>query len=143
MNKVLLFLVLGAALGSAAGNVCAEECAGTNTKITDGIRKFSVIVPKGMENQAFDDIGCGVVSRNNECATRQMLFDSNAVVVDYTSGEELPAEKAFFVLRTDIQTPKGFGIVAFKDKARAEKFSAEHGKGKIVRWFELVDEKLK
>jgi len=143
MKNLTLLLALCAVLAVAGAPADAEECAGTNAKITDGVRKFSVAVPKGMEHQAFDDIGCAVVSRNNECATRQLLFDSNAVVVDYATGEELPAEKAWFVLKTDVQTPRGYGIVAFKDKTRAEKFSAEHGKGKVVRWFELIDEKLK
>lgn len=144
MNKMPLYLAVAATLSFGAGNAVAEECAGSEAKITDTVKKYSLVVPKGLEHPfSFDDIGCAVVSRNNECATRQMQFDSNAVVVDFASGEEFPAEKAFFVLKTDVQTPRGYGIVAFKDKARAEKFSVEHGKGKIVRWFEIVDEKLK
>lgn len=136
-------LALAAALG--AGTVSAEDCGTGKAKITDANRKFSVELKKssGMEDQSFDDIGCAVVSRNGECATRQGIFDGNAVVVDYLSGEAMPAEKAYFVLRTAIPTPRGYGIVAFKDKAHAEKFSREHGNGKIVKWFELVDEKLR
>lgn len=145
MNKVLLPLALCMALAFASGNVNAEECASANVKITDALKKFSVVLSgaSGMEAQSFDDIGCAVLSRNGECATRQGMFDSNAKVVDYATGEELPAEKAFFVIKTDVKSPQGYGIVAFKDKALAEKFSAEHGKGKVVKWFELVDEKLK
>ena len=97
----------------------------------------------GMESQNFNDIGCAVISRNGECATRQGIFDGGAATYDYVSGEQVPVEKAYFVLKTDVKTPGGFGIVAFKDKAEAEKFSAGHGKGKVVKWFELVDEKLK
>lgn len=144
MNKTVLILTLSAALGITVGNAVAEECASNEIMITDGAKKFSVLVPKGFERRfSFDDIGCAVINRNNECATRQMLFDANAVVVDYASGEELPAEKAWFVLKTDVKTPRGFGIVAFKDKAQAEQFSAGHGKGKVIKWFELVDEKLR
>ena len=144
MNKEL-FLALSAALVFAAGSAIADECADTHVKITESVKKFSVLMSgaTGMETRSFDDIGCAITNRNNECATRQMLFDGHAAVVDYASGEELPAEKAFFVLKTDVQTPRGFGIVAFKDKNQAEQFSAGHGKGKVVRWFELVDEKLK
>lgn len=141
LYSVCALIVLVFAL---AGSVFAESCKTCNGKIEEG-GKFSVRVPKvtGMESQAFDDIGCAVVSRNGECATRQSIFDSNAVVRDYITGEEIPAEKAYFVLKTGISTPAGYGIAAFKNKAEAEKFSAEHGQGKVVKWWELVDEKLK
>ena len=123
----------------------AGECGAGSASINETNRKFAVILPamSGMEAQSFDDIGCGVLSRNGECATRQGMFDSGAVTYDYATGAEIPVEKAFFVLRTDVMTPRDFGIVAFKDRAEAEKFSAAHGKGKVVKWFELVDEKLK
>jgi len=127
-----------------SGGAPADEC-GSKATVDASARKFSVVLQKvsGMEDQTYDDIGCAVRARNEECATRQGIFDSNAVVVDYASGENLPAEKAWFVLKTDVATPRGFGIVAFKDKTAAVKFSADHGKGKVIKWFELVDEKLK
>jgi len=146
MRKLLMhaaaFLVFAVILPPGA---FAGECDSGNAKIEEANRKFAVILPtmSGMEAQSFDDIGCGVISRNGECATRQGMFDSNAMVHDYLSGEQIPAEKAFFVLRTNVKTPRDFGIVAFKDKAEADKFSAAHGRGRVVKWFELVDEKLK
>ena len=126
-----------------AGGVRAEECG--SAKIDEATRKFSVELrgASGMEDQSFDDIGCAVQSRNNECATRQGIFDSNARTWDHATGEQVPVEKAYFVLRTDVQTPKGFGIVAFKDKAQAEAFSEAHGKGKVIKWYQLVDEPLR
>lgn len=119
-------------------------CAFCNMKITDAEKKFSASLPNvsGMGPSSFDDIGCAVQSRNNERAARQMTFDSNAVVYDYLTEEAVPAEKAYFAFKTDVRTPMGSGIVAFKDKAQAEKFAAEHGKVKVIRWFELVDERL-
>ncbi len=142
MNNRLLLLTLCLSSMLIAGNASAGECNGTHATITETGKKFSLVVPKGLDYQSFDDIGCAVESRNNECATRQDLFDRNAVAVDYLSGEEIRADAAFFVIKTGVETPKGYGIVSFKDKAEAEKFSAEHGKGKVLRWFELVDEKL-
>jgi nitrous oxide reductase accessory protein NosL len=71
------------------------------------------------------------------------MFDSGAATYDYAAEAEVPVEKAFFVLRTDVRTPQGYGIVAFRDRAAAEAFSADHGRGRVVKWFELVDEKLK
>ncbi len=97
----------------------------------------------GIEDQSFDDIGCAVLSRNNECAMRQGMFDSNAVAYDYQTGDAVPVEKAFFVLRTDVKTTRGYGIVAFRDRTQAEAFSAAHGKGKVVKWYQLVDESLR
>ncbi len=122
----------------------ADECSSGAT-IDEAGKRFSVVTNKvsGMEAQSFNDIGCAVLSRNGECATRQGMFDDNAVVYDYATGEQVKADKAYFVLKTGVPTPRGYGIVAFKDKAEAEKFSAAHGKGKVVKWFELVDEKLK
>jgi hypothetical protein len=136
-------LVMTLTLG-LAGAAIADDCAGTET-IAEGEQKFSVTVAKasGLEEQSFNDIGCAIISRNSECATRQGMFDSAAVTYDYQSGEQIPVEKAYFVMKTDVNTPKGFGIVAFKEKAAAEKFSAGHGKGKVVKWFQLIDEKLK
>lgn len=127
---------------SLTGAASGEECS---SKIDEAGKKFSVVLRyvSGMESQSFNDIGCAVVSRNGECATRQGIFDGGAAAYDYPSGEEVPVEKAYFVLKTDVKTPAGYGIIAFRDKAEAEKFSAGHGKGKVVKWWELVDEKLK
>jgi len=119
-------------------------CSVCNMKISEAGKKFSVVLPNvsGMGPASFCDIGCALISRNGECATRQMTFDSNAIVYDLMTGEAVPAEKAFFSYKSSFRTPMGYGIVAFRDKIQAEKFAAEHGKVKIVRWFELVDLKL-
>ena len=130
-----------AAAGRADDQKKPSVCSECNMNITEKNMKFSVTLPnvKGMGPSSYDDVGCAVISRNKECATRQMTFDGNAVVHDYVTGEEVPAEKAFFAFKSNAWTPMGYGIVAFKDKAEAEKFAAEHGKVKVVRWFELVE----
>jgi copper chaperone NosL len=138
------------ALLMPVGNTFAAEaqksaaCAVCSMKVTESSKTFTAYLPnvKGMGPSHFCDIGCAVQSRNNECATRQMVFDGNAVVYDYLSGETVPVEKAFFAFKSTLRTPMGYGIVAFKNKAEAEKFALEHGKVKVIRWFELVDEKL-
>lgn len=150
MRSISLIIAFLFALLVSAGAAFAAEaqktpaCAQCNMKVTDAEKKVSVYLPNvsGMGPSHFCDIGCAVQSRNNECATRQMTFDSNAVVHDFLTGEALPAENAFFAFKSTFRTPMGYGIVAFKDKAEAEKFAAEHGKVKVIRWFELVDEKL-
>lgn len=141
---IIPVLVLATVTAHAVEPKNAAVCNQCNKMINEADRKFFVSLPnvKGMGPSTFNDIGCAVASRNNECATRQMTFDSNAVVYDYVTEEAVLAEKAFFVLKTDVRTPMSYGIVAFKDKARAEKFAVEHGKVKVAKWFELVDEKL-
>ncbi len=142
MRKVYAFLLCSLLLPAAPA--LAQECS-SHATIDDANKRFSVMTGKvsGMEAQTFSDIGCAVISRNSECAMRQGLFDDNAVTVDYTTGEQVRVDKAYFVLKTGLPTPQGYGIAAFRDKAEAEKFSASHGKGKVVKWFELVDEQLR
>lgn len=144
---ILLFVVLictMAAVGRAEDKSKPSVCSVCNMKISEAERKFSVVLPnaEGMGPASYDDIGCAVMSRNGECATRQATFDSIAIVYDFVTGEAVPAEKAFFAFKTSFRTPMGYGIVAFRDKAQAEKFAAEHGKVNVVKWFELVDMKL-
>ena len=119
-------------------------CDFCKMKVADEGKKRSVFLPNnsGMGPASFCDIGCAVQSRNNECATRQMTFDSNALVYDFVTGEAVAAEKAFFAFKSDLRTPMGSGIVAFKDKAAAEMFAREHGKVKVLRWFELMNERM-
>ena len=137
-----LLMPLGATLAEEARK--APACAQCNMKVTDADRKVSAYLPnvQGMGPSHYCDLGCAVQSRNTECATRQMTFDANAVVYDFLTGEAVPAEKAFFVFKSSFRTPMGYGIVAFKDKAEADTFAAEHGKAKVIRWFELVEEKI-
>ena len=140
----LVLIVTSVAAGRAEDRKKPAVCSVCNMTVREAEKKFSVVLPNvsGMGPSSYDDIGCAVQSRNNECATRQITFDSNAVVHDFASGDAVPAEKAFFAFKSSFRTPMGYGIVAFKDKAQAEKFAAEHGKVKVVRWFELVDMKL-
>jgi hypothetical protein len=143
MRKSNLLLVTFALLLTAVNTVFAGEpqpvCEAVGlTQVPESYRKFSVEIPAGIEPSSFFDIGCAVKRRDTECASRQMAMDQNAAVFDYLSDERIKAEDAFFAAGTDVQTPLGHGVVAFKEKAAAEKFAAEH-KGKVVRWFQLVD----
>jgi copper chaperone NosL len=139
-----VLIVAIAAAGSAESQKKAPVCSVCNMVVDEAVKKFSVVLPNvsGMGPSSYDDIGCAISSRNNECATRQMTFDSNAIVYDFVTGDAVPAEKAFFAFKSSFRTPMGYGIVAFRDKVQAEKFAAEYGKVKVVRWFELVDMKL-
>jgi hypothetical protein len=116
-----------------------------DSKVEEGNRKFSVSVARtsGMESSVFDDIGCAVAWRNGECAMRQSLFDSTSVTRDYATGEDVAMETAYFIVGAGVKTPRGYDIVAFREKEQAERFAAKQGKGKVLKLFELVDVKLK
>jgi nitrous oxide reductase accessory protein NosL len=139
---VCITLLLMAVSISVAQETSCRRCT---AKLTAEAKKFAVIIPKcaNMESSSFDDIGCALQWRNAECAMRQSLFDENARAYDYGTGEEFPMEKLFYAVGTGIKTPKGYGVVAFKEKADAEKFVTQAGKGKVLKLFELVDEPLK
>jgi copper chaperone NosL len=143
-SLIISILLLATLTVYAAEQKKAAVCSYCNMMINEADRKFTVTLPhvSGMGPSSYDDIGCAIMSRNSEYATNQVVFDSNAVVYDYLTAEAIPAEKAFFAFRSNVRTPMGYGIVAFKDKAQAEKFAAEYGKVKVLRWFELVDVKL-
>ena len=145
-NRMLLVIIQLAILLlplSTAAQAQNGACSSPAVKITEENRRFSVLVPKssglGRHDWTYDDIGCAIRARNEECASRQSMFDGAALAHDYASGAQLPADTLYFVLKTDIRTPRGSGIVAFGDKAEAERFSLGHGTGKVVKWYELVD----
>lgn len=139
-NQFLLTLALLLSIGiSAAAEDLQPTCGSVGLdQVPEAYRKFSVVIPAGIEPSSFFDIGCAVKHRDTECASRQMAMDQNAAVFDYASGERIKAEDAFFATGTDVQTPLGHGVVAFKEKAAAEQFVAEH-KGKVLKWFQVVD----
>lgn|GEM_PF-1930504 len=143
-HAIVLIAIL---LCAMAGVALAEEgvCPSAGVKITGENKQFSMMVPKSSglgRNLVYDDIGCAIMARNEECASRQIMFDGAAIAYDHLTGAEFPAEDMYFVLGTGIKTPRGFGIAAFGDKAAAEKFSLSHGKGKVLRWHELADAPL-
>lgn len=148
---VLLILFISAVLVTGFPPTHAEEkkpeaaCAVCTMKIEEKARNFSVVMPKtsSMEASDFDDVGCAVVYRNKECASRQSTFDSNAYAHDYESGAQIPLEKAFFVVKSGVQTPMGYAIIAFKSKEQAGKFAAEHGNASVLKWYQVVDLDIK
>jgi hypothetical protein len=143
MRKSSRLLVALSLLLPLAAAAAAEElkptCGSVGIdQVPEKYRKSSVVIPAGIEPSSFFDIGCAVKFRDNECASRQLAMDQNAEVFDYLSGEKIKAQEAFFVTGTDVQTPLGHGVVAFKEKAAAEKFVGEH-KGTVMKWHEVVN----
>lgn len=135
-----LFLLLFPPLLSAlhAGEPQRElVCKQCNMKLTDEHKRFSVIVPAGIEFSAFDDLGCAMLWKAGECAMRQGAFDDNAVAHDQATGREVPVQKAFFVIGSGVRTPMGFGVLAFGSKEAAEEFIAAQKQGTIVSYADM------
>ena len=84
----------------------------------------------------FDDVG-GMATHYAENQDEVSQF----WVHDYDSEDWINAEKAFFVMSDQIQTPMGFGVVAFSDQTRAQKLAS--GLNAMVMSFEEVIESFR
>lgn len=121
----------------------APICTLCNMAISDKNIKFSVADTKSLQKVMFDDIGCALLWRDQQCATMQDSFDSNAITYDYYTTEVVNMRDAFFVIDSGVNTPMGYGILAFKSKDKAERFLRETHRGKILTFQELLMIKLK
>ncbi len=74
------------------------------------------------ETRRFDDIG-GMLEYANEEGEEVAVF----WVHDYETEAWLKAEDATFVMKDDLVTPMGFGIIAFETRERAAAWSGEEG----------------
>jgi len=144
MFALLLFLAaLFAVSLYAAEKTRPTTCRQCGMKIAEQDLKFAVYVLEGIEATAFDDIGCAVLWYNNECAMRQAAFDSNAFAHDFVSGEPVIAEKAVYVVCSDLKTPMNYGIAAFKTRALADAYCAGRKQCTEKSYNELMSMKLK
>jgi copper chaperone NosL len=82
----------------------------------------------------FDDIGCMA----NYVAEKQ-AGDSVAAfyVVDFDSKRWLKAEEASFIASPNFHTPMGGGMVAYKDRSRAEAAAAAN-RGRLISFAETL-----
>lgn len=82
----------------------------------------------------FDDIGCMAEYLKG----RKIKNDIAAYfVVDFDSRSWLKAQDALLLRSRDLKTPMGFGIVAFKDRAKAEQ-AARTYQGELLSFAELI-----
>lgn len=83
----------------------------------------------------FDDIG-------EMFKYRVVRFpDAEAKVIwvnDYHDQKWLKAEEAWYVETTEINSPMGWGVAAFRDEAAARQFQAETG-GELMTWQDVLN----
>ena len=113
-----------------------DNCAVCGMKVKKEDKKFSARnIVESLPN-SFDDIGCAFMQKKRLCAMDQIEFDNSSIAYDYYTEEEVTMFDAFYVIDSGIKTPMNYDIVAFKDKKSAEKFVAERGKGRIIKFAE-------
>ena len=104
--------------------------------------KFAAYMKRAKEPKCFDDIGCMLKFREGMCTSTQMIMDGKMRVRDYETGAEVRARNAFFVVRSGVKTPHGYGIVAFSDRERAEAFSAGREGASVMDYEALTESKF-
>jgi len=76
----------------------------------------------------------------------EVLKDKSGVaavyVHDYPSKAWVNGQTASYLSCANVKTPMGFKILAFKDKAGAEKFKKEKGGGAIYSFTEMMTSKI-
>lgn len=131
----LLWLV--PVIGASAGDELSK-CGESGILLGEETKRFSVTQSNVAKPVSYNDIGCAMIWRDNQCTAIQTTFDSTAVAVDYLDGEEIPIDKAYFVRGSGVETPMGYGVIAFKSKERAERFVAEHPEGTVLTYEDLL-----
>lgn len=118
------------------------SCRKAPSEVTAEAAPFSLKNEALTPAVAFLDLGCALVWRRQLCAMDMVAFDGNSLVRDHATGREVAAEKAWYVLAAGVETPYGFGIVAFEQRAAAEELVARRGAGRIATFDELKSESL-
>ena len=119
------------------------KCRSCDTKFEEQKLRFAAYMKKAKKLKCFDDIGCMFRFREQNCTSTQMELDHKIIVRDYNSGEEIPVADAFFVIRSGVSTPQGHGIIAFADKASADKYSSGAAGSAVMDFETISDTKFK
>ncbi len=108
-----------------------DTCARCGMHISDP--KFAaVLLTLEGEWRKYDDIGCMLDDYVHGGIKATAIY-----VHDYNTEAWVDAKVAFFV-QSDIPTPMGSGLAAFRDRASAERFAEEFARGVTVMSFEQV-----
>ncbi|UCG77219.1 MAG: nitrous oxide reductase accessory protein NosL [Nitrospirota bacterium] len=130
---IISFLLIG---GASAEEGERSTCSHCGAEILAENLKFSVNQP-GAKPVSFADIHHALLWRDGQCTALQYAFDGSALVYDYNTEEAIAIADAWYVKSTEISTPAGSGIIAFKDKALAEKFVSDKN-SKILSYDDLL-----
>jgi copper chaperone NosL len=88
----------------------------------DDFRYAGEIVEKRKVHK-FDDIGCMLAyAQSNNLNPDKAYF----WIMDFDSTTWIRGEEAYFVLSPEINTPMGYGIIAFKDGIKAKETASKN-----------------
>ena len=136
---VLLALAVGCARSPSYApptvQLGEDICAECGMSLVDE-RFIAAYVREDGEARLFDDIGDMLLYHKKHQEKVQVFY-----VRDYDRKSWLKAEAATFVLSPQIQSPMGWGLAAFEDRARAEAFAREV-KGEVLSFQELLERDL-
>lgn len=124
--------------GLGRKTVVGERCSYCGMEIKDPVLASYILVDS--RELYYDDPGCMII---HHLGFRGLLDDvegvwpgaviKGAYVHDYRSGEVLDASKAWFAVGSDVRTPMGYGIIAFRDLDTALDHVRAH-KGSVMGW---------
>jgi|GEM_PF-145617 len=136
-----LALVMAAVFSVACGrgeyaaravNEETDRCATCNMAVADDAHATQIVTKDG-RTLMFDDIGCmyAWIAEHGD-------GDVGAKFVrDYETLAWVKSEKAYYVYDATFKTPMAYGVLSFADRADAEAFIAEQGKGVLMTADEL------
>ncbi len=133
---VFAALVLAACQAPPANPVDIREldtCARCKMAISD-VRYAAEVIDKAGAPHKFDDIACMV----GYIKSKQPRRDYRAsYVMDYDTKQWLKTEEASFVRGDQIRTPMSGGIVAFREKTRADSVASTFT-GQVLAFEDLL-----
>lgn len=132
MMLALAALLIVAGCGKTAHEPAAvdesvDKCAICNMAVKDDAFAVQLTTKEG-KTFKFDDIGCmnEWMGKNTDAAI------SAQYVRDYNDKAWIAYKDAYYVYDADFKSPMAYGVYSFKDKAGAEAFAGEQGKGQLM-----------
>jgi copper chaperone NosL len=109
-----------------------DECQFCKSRIEDASFTAEFLSTSGSLYK-FDDMGCLIASAKS--LGRESI--ASIYVMDNKSMTLTPAETAFFVRSDKIWTPKGGGLIAFKDASEAQNLASRYH-AELLKFNELM-----
>lgn len=139
ISTLILTLIAGAAGCQKSAvepvAIAAEDICGYCRMAISEKQYAAEFVDRDGQAFKFDDIGCMIA----HLKTRKDRADIAAYfVADVESRSWLKAEDAALVRSKELKTPMGFGIVAFKDRERADHAAGAYH-GTVATFAELIE----
>ncbi|MCA9753545.1 MAG: nitrous oxide reductase accessory protein NosL [Gemmatimonadetes bacterium] len=109
-------------------------CATCNMIVSEPRFASAVVAPtRRPDPLIFDDFGCLLDHPSTGSAAGSRIW-----VHDHETEAWLAAETAWYLRSPDVRTPMGSGVLAFRERATAERERSDRG-GTVLGWKELCE----